>query len=784
MAVEERTERGNVGTETRTRVALGALLVATLLSFELLFIADGHVGPSVLGCALAMGITALTRRWGAGPFLTFELSLAALFWYLTLVFQASESFYGLPTPAAGTGISRLISDAVEAASVDYAPIPVRAGYVIMVVVGFWFATTIAEVAAFRWRRPILAALPCIVLFAIPVVVGSNQGSGFFLVLFLSMLLLFWASESSHRLRSWGRWVTTWSDRKKDEEPRSVTGGLAFRMGATCVVATIAAPMFLPTIGGEWFPWRSGSGSGGGSGSGSGSGEVNLLVDIAPKLLEQSGQTLFKVEAEDAAYWRLASLVDFDGRHWHEIESDRIPSNGELADPPPGASPEQADLLEQTVDIVALRGEFLPAAVQPTSISGIEPSYSTETHDLHVDEVEADTAYSVTSAPLSPTYNQLSRAEAGFPPTNLAAPVYTETHGTISPRVKRLLDSWMKGVRGDFEQLITLQERLRGPEYGYSTNVEYAESDNYLEKFLIEDRLGFCQQFATAFALLARELGHPTRVSVGFLPGSQEPSASGLSEFTVRGTDAHAWPEVYFEDKGWIRFEPTARGLSATPVYTIPPDGLRDIREIGGAGNAPEGPAPDDPAGNLGPAPDDPEVPAEASEEPIASPVEEPAWQAAFVRLVSLLALVLVVWVIVVPLLKRERNRRRYRRAREPGEIALAAWAHFEDDAGEMFLPRAPAESASAFVKRLAAERRVTGFASERLALLYETAAYSAASMTRDEAAEAKRLAGTLAADLWTRASLWQKATRLFSVRSLLPRAGVRLPRRLGTRAAT
>ena len=772
-----------MGTETRTRVALGALLVATLLSFELLFDADGHVGPSVLACALAMGITALTRRWGAGPFLTFELSLAALFWYLTLVFQASESFYGIPTPGAGTGISRLISDAAEAASVDYAPIPVRAGYVIMIVVGFWLATTIAEVATFRWRRPILASLPCIVLFAIPVVVGSNRGSGFFLVLFLSMLLLFWASESSHRLRSWGRWVTTWSDRKKDEEPRSVTGGLAFRMGATCVVATIAAPMFLPTVGGEWFPWRSGSGSGNGSGSGSESGEVNLLVDIAPKLLEQSGQTLFKVEAEDAAYWRLASLVDFDGRRWHEIESSRVLLSGELGQPPPGASPDGEDLLEQTVDIVALGGEFLPAAVQPTSINGIQTAYSTETQDLHVNEVGSDTAYSVTSAVLTPTYNQLREADAGSPPTELAAATYTETQGTTSSRrVQRLLDSWMKGVRGDFEQLLTLQERLRGPEFGYSTNVEYAESDNYLEKFLFEDKVGFCQQFATAFALLARELGHPTRVSVGFLPGSQTAALSGLSEFTVRGTDAHAWPEVYFEEFGWIRFEPTARGLSAIPVYTIPPLGF-GIREGGGTANTPGGPAPDDPAGTLGPAPDNPDV-AAAPEEPIPPPVEEPAWQPAFGRLVSLLALVLVVWAIVVPLLKRARNKRRYRRAREPAEIALAAWAHFEDDAGEMFLPRSPAESASTFVKRLAAERRVTAFASERLALLYETAAYSAARMSRDEAAEAKRLAGALAADLWTRASLWQKATRLFSIRSLLPRAGVRLPRRLGTRAAT
>ena len=68
-----------MGTETRTRIALAALLAATLLAYELLFESDGYVGPVVLGSLLAMGIAALARRWGAGPFLTFEVSLAALF---------------------------------------------------------------------------------------------------------------------------------------------------------------------------------------------------------------------------------------------------------------------------------------------------------------------------------------------------------------------------------------------------------------------------------------------------------------------------------------------------------------------------------------------------------------------------------------------------------------------------------------------------------------------------------------------------------------------------------
>ncbi len=138
-----------MGSETRARLALGGLLAATLLSFELLFEGDGHVGPALLAGILAMTISGLARRWGAGPILTFELSLAGLFWYLALVFQTSETFYGLPTPSSATGMTTLMSSAMDASVVDYAPVPVRAGYVIMIVAGMWLATTIGEIAAFR-----------------------------------------------------------------------------------------------------------------------------------------------------------------------------------------------------------------------------------------------------------------------------------------------------------------------------------------------------------------------------------------------------------------------------------------------------------------------------------------------------------------------------------------------------------------------------------------------------------------------------------------------------------
>ena len=97
--------------------------------------------------------------------------------------------------------------------------------------------------------------------------------------------------------------------------------------------------------------------------------------------------------------------------------------------------------------------------------------------------------------------------------------------------------------------------------------------------------------------------------------------------------------------------------------------------------------------------------------------------------------------------------------------------------GRWSMPRSPAESATAYVARLGkrakGERRGVGATG---AALRDGCLFDLRDQRRRQAAEAKRLARALASDLWTRAGIWQRASRLFSIRSLLPAGGLRLPR--------
>lgn len=743
-----------MGSETRARIGLTALLVATLFCWELLFANADYVAPALLGMGIAAGVAMIARRFGVPTIVTAMITSALLLCYLTLVFEARTTFYGLPTSASLNGLWESIRSAYDTSVLDFAPVPVRPGYVILVIVGMWFATTIGEIATFRWRRPLVASAPAVGLVAFLLIVGSVDPASFFTLLFLAALLCYWGLESSHRLRSWGRWVPTWTDQPA-EEPRSVTGRVARQMGVLTLVAAVVSPLLLPALEEGVLAWRNRTGSGAG-GSG---GRVDVLVSLQPQFLTQSGKDLFTVTSEVPAYWRLVSLTRFDGNTWRPGDTARFSLTGEGSISDPGGRP-----LTQSFDLSALEGEYLPAAAQPLDLEfdGEEPAsdvmVDAETYDLQLAEDVQGLTYTVESVVPDATYDQLKRDQVG----TLSNQDYIDLGQPISEEVIALRDEWIDGLDGDLERLVAIQDRLRG--FSYDINVEPSASADYLTEFLTRVRTGYCQQFATAFALLARSLGYPTRVSVGFLPGAEESE----DNWVVRGTHAHAWPEIYFEDAGWVAFEPTPRGTTTpVPGYTVDPTNIRAIGQAGPGQTAPgQGEAGDPRQNPLGEG---------GARRPIAvtrrDSAQDDAWRAAFWRLLTMVAILVAAYLLLVPLAKEARIRRRYLKARSPAETTRAAFAHFEDEAAELAVARRPSETAVAFAQRVARLERASTETATRLAQIYEAAVFAPRAIDQESALEAKRLMRALRGGLWNKASWWQRAARLFSLRRLAGHAG-------------
>jgi hypothetical protein len=242
-----------------------------------------------------------------------------------------------------------------------------------------------------------------------------------------------------------------------------------------------------------------------------------------------------------------------------------------------------------------------------------------------------------------------------------------------------------GLGTNYDRALALQDFFRGGDFVYSEEAPVEErydgsGASVLDAFL-EAKAGYCVHFSSAMAAMARTLGIPARVAVGFTPGEGVTDESGrLEQYRVTTTNLHAWPELFFAGIGWVRFEPTP-GRGEVPEFaplTEDDPATPDVDES-------EVPAPasttaPSAAPNLPPE----EVPDEADPgvtgPTVASPVP---WWLGLVG--ALVLLVLAPWAV-------RATRRRRRLALVANGSATAAWEELRDDADDLGLATSDART--------------------------------------------------------------------------------------------
>ncbi len=110
----------------------------------------------------------------------------------------------------------------------------------------------------------------------------------------------------------------------------------------------------------------------------------------------------------------------------------------------------------------------------------------------------------------------------------------------------------------FDKALLLKDFFTTPANGfqYTLSVPEGNSGDALVDFL-QNKQGYCEQYATAMTIMLRTLDIPARVAIGFTQGQ----ANGNGEYTISSHDAHAWVEVKFDKAGWVRFDPTPLGVA-------------------------------------------------------------------------------------------------------------------------------------------------------------------------------------------------------------------------------
>ncbi|MBJ7907202.1 transglutaminase domain-containing protein [Streptomyces sp. DSM 110735] len=553
----------------RARLA-GCAAAATLMTAcSLLPLVDGPVWLVVAALLIGVqtGVGAVARRVPLARPLTVLAQLVVTLLLLTLVFARQQGFAGLfPGPEAFGHFSELLRQGSEDVSRYAPPAPLTDGIRLMLIGGVLIVHLLVDTLAVTFRAAAPAGLPLLALYSVAAGLSGGSADWLWFLLAAAGYLLLLLAEGRERVTRWGRVFGATA-----RAPGAGEGTLAApvrtgrRIGAMALGVALLVPLALPAMRGGLL---GGTGAGGaGSGTGGMISAVNPLVSLRDSLNVDSDRQVLslRTNADDVSdmYVRIVSLDDFDGTTWKPAQR-HIVAVPDGFPTPVGLGPDVRRTTVRTTVSAAgwYAQDWLPMPYPPTGVRiggnwRYEPVGMTLVGD-HGQTTRGAT-YVVTSLDVEPTARQL--ATAPKPPAALARQ-YTDVPPGLPKVVARTAKKVTSGAANHYEEAVKLQDwfALDGG-FRYDTQVQVGRGPNAIANFL-RDKQGFCVHFSFAMAAMARTLGIPARVAVGFAPGT--PQADGSVSVSLK--DAHAWPELYFEGVGWTRFEPTpSRGT--TPAYT-------------------------------------------------------------------------------------------------------------------------------------------------------------------------------------------------------------------------
>ncbi|MFJ6511351.1 DUF3488 and DUF4129 domain-containing transglutaminase family protein [Streptomyces sp. NPDC091406] len=766
----------------RARLALSAYAATLLAAGALIPLVEG-VGWLVQAAVLLgvqSGVGALARRVPLARTLTLAAQALVTLVLLTLVFARDHALLGvLPGPQAVMRLGELLVAGGEDVGTYSIPAPLTDGIKLMVVGGVVLIGLAVDAMAVTFRSAAPAGLPLLALYSVAAGLSDGGAGWVWFLLAASGYLLLLLAEGRDRLSQWGR-VFGGAARNPGglaDGLSGVSGGpspvrTGRRIGVLALGIALVAPLALPALDSGLL---GGNGPGNGKGSGGGTiSAVNPLVSLQNNLNQPENREVMtyrsNIQDPQNLYLRILALDEFNGSEWRS-STRRLTDVPDRLPQPTGLGGD-VSVTEVRTNISASRSyqqTYLPLPYPASEVRvGGRWRFEPEGRTLVGDDGQTTrgSQYEVGSLVVEPTAEQL--AAAGQPPEELLRE-YTQLPGSLPDVVAETAERVTEGSANAYERAVKLQDWFASEGgFTYDTTVTSGTGSSAIARFL-RDKEGFCVHFSFSMAAMARTLGIPARVAVGFTPGTMK--SNGAMSVGLR--DAHAWPELYFQGVGWTRFEPTpSRG--STPSWTrpeVPTDSASDAAE-------PSADTSTEPS--AAPSADD-SCPPQLRQEGGCGPSQEAGAAAPTDRgtplgtvLLVVLAAVLVLVLPLSPLLwrTRTRNRRLGSGGRTPADAAartLAAWREITDEAWDHGI--APDDS---LTPRKAAARIV------RLGRLDTTAAEAvhriAGSVEQVLYAPEPRPADGLAEDASAvRAGLRASAGRSTRLRAtLLPRSSVRV----------
>ena len=267
------------------------------------------------------------------------------------------------------------------------------------------------------------------------------------------------------------------------------------------------------------------------------------------------ELVMRVRSSAPAMWKAVAFDTYDGVSWTGDESESPPLLGDS--PPFHYPPEFRSLgprqsVSQTFYVEIEQANVLFAAGQPDVVWYDGSVNIDDLGGLRLDStLTPGTVYSVVSTRGASDPQSLRALPREEVPEKLER--YLQVPSSLPDRVVQLARDITTDAETDYDKVRAIEDYLRSNyEYLIDSPVPPPGQDA-VDHFLFDAKVGFCEQFASATAIMLRTLGVPTRVVTGYTPGTRNPFTG---YYEVKGSDAHAWVEVWFPRYGWYEFDPT------------------------------------------------------------------------------------------------------------------------------------------------------------------------------------------------------------------------------------
>ncbi len=645
--------------------AIGSGVAVLLASAPVTAVVQGSgwlrhaVAVAVLVAAAGM----LVHHLGALAVATGQCATVVVF--LTAVFTEDGVLGVLPGPGAWREFGALIAGAGQQIATGIAPVPATPQILFLVTAAVGLLAVGVHLAAVNTAAPAAAGVPLLAVFAVPAALADE-------------LLPWWALAAA--AAGFGLLLL-------------VGDGARRQFGSGAILVAGAVVLALGIGAGAGVVGTAGRFDGGTGGSNSSIG-LSPFTALRGQLEQASPVELLRVRGlRQVSYLRALTLSEYvPDTGWQATRpAPGVPLPGPIRPEPPAVS---GDLVDVQVENVSFRDYWLPLYGRPVEVTGLAESrwvYDPSTGTAYAGRPQQEDSWEQRTRLSVPSVTQLRQANGATG----AGPEYLRTVG-VDPRVGALAVEVVAGRDTSFDRALALQEFFTGAgsPFRYSLQTAPGGGDDALVEFLTSGRVGYCEQFASAMAVMLRTVGIPARVAVGFTAGSD---AGGYRSIST--SDAHAWVEAWFPGVGWTTFDPTplTDGRTITPPYV-----LEASTETSGSDAVDDGlplSQPAEPEPTPAPAAADQSGPDAAG----SSPTEGdglPGWPFAIVALTAVAA-------SVPAALRAYRRRRRLTAAGSGGPGAAAAgWAELLAESADRGTSIPPSDTVRGAARRLVCEHRL------------------------------------------------------------------------------